>query len=57
MNVNQPYLNESHLDSATEEETEEIILLKQQIDDLRSWGCHNVANLLCDELKELRQRK
>jgi hypothetical protein len=48
------FLDVNHLE---QEDTEEIILLKQQIDDLRSWGCHNVANLLCDELKELRQRK
>jgi hypothetical protein len=31
----------------------EIKMLKQQIDELREWNCHKVADLLCEDLQKL----
>jgi hypothetical protein len=55
MNVNQPYLSDSHLDSAESEESDDIKILKATILDLREWNCNKLADLLAKELEELRQ--
>jgi len=55
MNVNRPYLNESHLDSAEIEESDDVRLLKATILDLREWNCNKLADLLAKELEELRK--
>jgi hypothetical protein len=59
MNQSNGYLNEStHLDvEEVSDESEDIRVLKATILDLREWNCNKLADLLADELKELRQRK
>ena len=39
------------------EESDDIRILKATILDLREWNCKKLADLLADELKELREKK
>jgi hypothetical protein len=59
MNQSNGYLNEStHLDvEEVSEESDDIRILKSTILDLRERNCNKLADLLADELKELREKK
>ncbi len=55
---NEGFINLNNLEAENDEsEQEDIRILKATILDLREWNCNKLADLLADELKELRQRK
>jgi hypothetical protein len=56
MNFNNGLINLNNLE-AESDESEDIRILKATILDLREWNCNKLADLLADELKELREKK
>jgi len=56
MNFNNGLINLNNLE-AESDESEDIRVLKATILDLREWNCNKLADLLADELKELREKK